>query len=168
MYIHCACYNLLFQGVWQLLNHPIVNVCILGDVQQIDHKEKFIIFYGKYLCCLVNLIKANTFIIVDDGTECIGCKWNKESSDNELNIKLGDLVRVLGRVTEFNGKKDIDATVISELIIILSNHKFDYTLFIVGKEQDPNSETLHWLETLKLKKTIYCIPFQLPQSYSNS
>lgn len=82
-------------------------------------------------------------MLVDDGTGVLSCaQWReKDDSDEGLFIpKLGQLVSVWGKVSEYRDVKQLTVTTIAE-------------------QEDPNSEPLHWLEVIHLKKTVYSRPF---------
>ena len=86
------------------------------------------------------------FSIVDDGTAVIACcQWRKaEDSDENLFIpKLGQLISVFGKVSEFREEKQL-------------------TVSTICPEEDPNVEPLFWLEVAHLKKMVYLKPFVIP------
>ena len=98
------------------------------------------------------LIKINCIIIylvlVDDTTGVLlCCQWRKEKdSDEGLFVpKLGQLVSIFGRVSEFRNERQLTIT----------------TIF---PEDDPNVEPFHWMEVALLKKTVYSKPFVVPPS----
>lgn len=83
---------------------------------------------------------------VDDGTAVIACcQWRKvDDSDENLFIpKLGQLISVFGKVSEFREEKQL-------------------TVSSICPEEDPNVEPLFWLEVAHLKKTVYSKPFVIP------
>lgn len=57
--------------------------------------------------------------------------------------ELGNLISVFGKLSEYNGRRQIR---VSNIMI----------------ETDPNVEPLHWLEVIQLKRTVYSRPFVLP------
>ena len=72
----------------------------------------------------------------------------EEDSERGLFIpKLGQLVAVWGKLSEYRDQKQLTVTA-----IIAQN--------------DPNAEPLHWLEVAYLKKTVYGVPFSLPPGVS--
>ena len=85
---------------------------------------------------------------VDDGTGVLPCcQWRKEpDSDEGLFIpRLGQLVSIFGRLSEFRDEKQL-------------------TIMTIFPEDDPNIEPLHWVEAALLKKTVYSKPFVVPSS----
>ena len=85
---------------------------------------------------------------VDDTTGVLlCCQWRKQKdSDDGLFIpKLGQLVSIFGRVSEFRNQTQL-------------------TIMTVFPEDDPNVEPLHWMEVALLKKTVYSKPFVVPPS----
>lgn len=48
-------YCITHVGVYRLLNHPITDVCIMGDVVMIDARTKFISYEGIHMNMLVLL-----------------------------------------------------------------------------------------------------------------
>lgn len=85
---------------------------------------------------------------MDDGTGVLSCtQWREvEDSDEGLFIpQLGQLVSIWGKLSEYRGAKQVTVTEIVE-------------------QADPNAEVLHWLEVIRLKRTVYSSPFSLPQS----
>ncbi|KAL5561721.1 hypothetical protein UlMin_031468 [Ulmus minor] len=109
-------------------------------------------------------LKPNKFLkfVVDDGTGCITCVlWlnhlhspyfsRRNPSDVRLianaanrfasEVKLGVTARVRGRITTYRGKVQIT---VSDVVV----------------ERDPNAETLHWLDCLRLARKVYDV---LPQ-----
>ncbi|KAK8968269.1 CST complex subunit STN1 [Platanthera guangdongensis] len=86
--------------------------------------------------------------LLDDGSGCIPCvlwlnhRFLPQSPPSDVHagkVRLGELVRVRGRVTGFRGVLQI--TVMDVLV-----------------ERDPNAETLHWLQCLKLARDCYDLP----------
>ena len=87
-------------------------------------------------------------LLVDDGTGVLPCcQWRKkEDSDEGLFIpRLGQLVSIYGRVSEYRDEKQL-------------------TIQNIFPEEDPNVEPLHWMEVALLKKTVYSKPFVVPPS----
>eukprot|EP00731_Ephydatia_muelleri_P027320 Em0019g193a len=116
-----------FSGVYSILNHPISNVHLLGDVVSISQKNKFIQYE------------------IDDGTGTIQCyHWRPvEGSDQGMVVpELGNLVSVFGKLSEYNGKRQI-------------------RVLNIMMETDPNVEPMHWLEVVQLKRTVYSRAFVL-------
>lgn len=62
------------------------------------------------------VIVCTYIITVDDGTGCIRCNWWRQTYTNmiEPDVDSGDLVRVIGKVSEYNERKDIIITSISQ------------------------------------------------------
>ena len=88
--------------------------------------------------------------LVDDGTGVLNCtQWRQENDGEEGIIKLGQLVSVWGRLSEYRNEKELTVTTIVE-------------------QKEPNSEPLHWLEIAHLKETIYNKPFSLPPGVSRT
>lgn len=87
-----------YKGVYTLLNHAVVDVWIMGDVLSIQVKEKYTVYR------------------VDDGTGSIRCIcWMNDSRlsvPRYFDIKHGDLVTVMGRVSEYDGRKNIETSLI--------------------------------------------------------
>ena len=71
--------------------------------------------------------------------------WRQEEdSDRGLVIpRLGQLVAMWGKLSEYREEKQLTVTAIVE-------------------QEDPNAEPLHWLEVAWLKRTVYSCPFSLP------
>jgi len=89
-------------------------------------------------------------IQVDDGSGVISCcQWRKvvDSDEGMVIPKLGQLVSVFGRVSEYREERQIKVNAITI-------------------EEDPNAEPLHWLEVIHLKRTVYSKPFSLPPGIS--
>jgi len=109
--------------------HPLLYVTLVGSVVKLQE------FHDS--------IKFN----LDDGTGSIGCRKWKNSSHVELKteIKLGDLLRVQGRINIFNKKREI---VVSKIVI---------------ENNIPNAEPLHWLEVISLTTDYYKKPFKIPK-----
>lgn len=87
---------------------------------------------------------------MDDGTAVINCtQWYlEEDSEKGLFIpRLGQLVAVWGKLSEYRNQKQLTVTTIAE-------------------QKDPNAEPLHWLEVAHLKKAVYSRPFSLPPGIS--
>ncbi|KAH9561765.1 hypothetical protein CY35_05G039500 [Sphagnum magellanicum] len=126
---------------------PVRKVEMLGVVVSTDQKERYIRF------------------ILDDGTACVPCVlWMNHSRlqvtnpkrlelelQNELTmslmrqVKLGQLLRVQGRLTVFNNQIQI-------------------TVSSLQGERDPNAEVLHWMECMRLASHCYDLE---PPSQSN-
>eukprot|EP00112_Aurelia_sp_Birch-Aquarium-sp1_P003823 Seg1430.16 transcript_id=Seg1430.16/GoldUCD/mRNA.D3Y31 product="CST complex subunit STN1" protein_id=Seg1430.16/GoldUCD/D3Y31 len=71
--------NQTIKGTFNLYDHVIIRVCIMGYVVSVDEKEAMFQY------------------VVDDGTGVITCcKWKKKSEDEEFysGIRLGMLVKV--------------------------------------------------------------------------
>lgn len=83
----------------------------------------------------------------------------------EPDVDSGDLVRVIGKVSEYNGRKDIIITSISQFTHNMAYSLNFQILCIIVKETNPNAELFHWLEINNLKKTVYNKPFVLPSSF---
>lgn len=102
-------------------------------------------------------LKPNHFLkfTVDDGTGCIPCiLWLNHLSSSYFSnrsnvqlasefanssasqVKIGALARVRGRITRYRGVVQI-------------------TVSDVAIERDPNAEILHWLDCMKLGRTVY-------------
>lgn len=96
------------------------------------------------------MLIISTLFLVDDGTGVLGCtQWYLED-DSERGLfipKLGQLVAVWGKLSEYRNQKQLTVTTIVE-------------------QNDPNAEPLHWLEVAYLKKTVYSRPFCLPPGVS--
>ena len=105
-------------GIWWYQTHPIKKVLITGIVA--GREERI----GKYTTILRMLTSFNWFRalgmvtdvaldLVDDGTGIIPCvQWHPNRSDAPqygVNISLGSLVRVRGRITEFRGTRQVTA-----------------------------------------------------------
>lgn len=77
---------------------------------------------------------------VDDGSGTIPCcRWrqSEESVDNgQEQLNLGQLVTVQGKISVFREQRQL-------------------TVDLIYAESDPNTETLLWLETVNLGKTVY-------------
>jgi len=77
---------------------------------------------------------------VDDGSGMIPCcRWRQsdESVDNgQEQLNLGQLVTVQGKISVFREQRQL-------------------TVDLIYAESDPNTETLLWLETVNLGKTVY-------------
>ena len=83
---------------------------------------------------------------MDDGTGVLSCtQWREvEDSDEGLSIpRLGQLVAVWGKLSEYREAKQLTVTAIVE-------------------QSDPNAEVLHWLEVIELKRNVYSVPFSPP------
>ena len=78
-------------------------------------------------------------------------QWReKEDSEEGLFIpRLGQLVSVFGRLSEFRDQRQL---VVSRIF----------------PEDDPNVEPLHWMEVALLRKTVYSKPFVVPPSIDQS
>lgn len=88
------------------------------------------------------------YTLVDDGTGVLPCcQWRKnEDSEEGLFVpRLGQLVSIFGRLSEYRNEKQLTIT---HLI----------------PEDDPNIEPVHWMEVALLKKTVYSKPFVVPPS----
>ncbi|KAJ3670813.1 hypothetical protein LUZ60_008239 [Juncus effusus] len=93
---------------------------------------------------------AHLLFLIDDGTGCVPCVlWlNPRSPPDPADpapevvrqqaelVKMGELVRVRGKVGVFRGEVQI---VLRDLVV----------------ETDPNMETLHWLDCVRLLKDCY-------------
>ncbi|RIB07224.1 hypothetical protein C2G38_2252757 [Gigaspora rosea] len=112
-------------------NHPIQEVDIIATVIAFEIKE------GK-----TKYIKY----ILDDGSATIGYVdfHNDDEPIMEPKFDRGTIIRVIGRIKEYNGKREISNS---------------YGRMWVMK--DPNAELLRWLEILTLKKEVYSRPFKM-------
>ncbi|KAI8998329.1 hypothetical protein BC832DRAFT_594939 [Gaertneriomyces semiglobifer] len=112
--------------------HPIRKVNVMGVVTGIEETSRCLRY------------------IVDDGTGSVPCvKWKDANHTQSAGagrdaVKLGMLVNVRGRVTEWRERE----IMVNSLVI----------------ERDPNREPLHWLTVLDLKATTYSKPFTVPSS----
>ncbi|CAG8690815.1 3084_t:CDS:2, partial [Cetraspora pellucida] len=116
-------------------NHPVKNVEIIAPITGIE-------VIGN------NIIKYR----LEDGSARIDCvnfgedgKCNKYVRDPKFDF--GTLVKVIGRINEYNGKR--------EIIFNTGN------IWVI---KDPNEELLRWLEILKLVENVYSKPFILPNN----
>jgi len=109
--------------------HPFLYVTLVGSIVKLQE------FHDS--------VKFN----LDDGTGTIGCRKWKNSDQMELNVeyKLGDLLRVQGRIHIFNEKREI---IVSKIVI---------------ENKNPNVELLHWLEVISLTNDFYKKPFKIPK-----
>ncbi|CAG8722198.1 7195_t:CDS:2 [Cetraspora pellucida] len=116
-------------------NHPVKNVEIIAPITGIEIIGNSIIKYR-----------------LEDGSARIDCvnfgedgKYNKYVRNPKFDF--GTLVKVIGRINEYNGKR--------EIIFNTGN------IWVI---KDPNEELLRWLEILKLVENVYSKPFILPNN----
>ncbi|KAG0472140.1 hypothetical protein HPP92_016686 [Vanilla planifolia] len=124
---------------------PVSRAEAVGVVVSLDRRPKLLHF------------------LLDDGSGCVPCViWLNDhllprsssvaSAARDLEVatvlehagkvRLGELVRVRGRVTVFRGELQITA---KDVLV----------------ERDPNAEILHWLRCIKLARDCYDLPRQL-------
>eukprot|EP01089_Gocevia_fonbrunei_P011165 TRINITY_DN24292_c0_g1_i1.p1 TRINITY_DN24292_c0_g1~~TRINITY_DN24292_c0_g1_i1.p1 ORF type:complete len:154 (-),score=17.91 TRINITY_DN24292_c0_g1_i1:58-519(-) len=111
---------------------PITNIELMGIVLSKESK-------GEY-----------TNIIVDDGSGTIQCAfWHQtnnliSSKKRALKridiIKIGDLIRIQGKINQFRNTKHIN-------------------IFKWVVEEDDSAELLHWLQTIHFTDKVYSVPF---------
>mmetsp|Transcript_46666 Transcript_46666/g.77775 ORF Transcript_46666/g.77775 Transcript_46666/m.77775 type:complete len:319 (+) Transcript_46666:238-1194(+) len=118
--------------------HPLNRIHILGIIVGKEFRHEKAIF------------------IVDDGTGIIPCVlWMSETDDPEapqcastaFEAQIGDLASFLGRPSRWK-------------------EQFQLVLQHFWIEKDPHAEILWWLNTMRLHKDVYSVPFQIPQGYS--
>jgi len=80
---------------------------------------------------------------VDDGFGTITCCHWTTSSYSAPEIGLGDCVRVLGRINEYKEQKQVNVHEIYQI-------------------EDYNTEVFHWLQTIRLRESVYSKPFEIP------
>ncbi|CAG8734233.1 27859_t:CDS:2 [Dentiscutata erythropus] len=113
-------------------NHPIQEVDIIATVTAFD----------------INEGKKYTKYTLDDGSATIEFTDFKNEDGPILEPKFdrGTVIRVIGKIKDYNGKREIG-----------NSYGRMWT------EKDPNAELLRWLEILTLKKDVYSRPFILPK-----
>lgn len=92
--------------------------------------------------CVVELVSKATreIFVVDDGTGVIMCCRPVSAGGGAAGgPSLGDLVRVRGSMGEFRGNREIHITDLSRV-------------------RDPNAEMLHWVQAVKLDRSVYSKP----------
>ncbi|KAG9441928.1 hypothetical protein H6P81_017782 [Aristolochia fimbriata] len=122
-----------------LNGRPVSKLEIVGIVVSCERKERFLKF------------------VVDDGSGCIPCiLWLNQlqstyfarvnpsdveliasaATDHASKIQLGILVRIRGKISIY---RDMLQMIVADVLV----------------ERDPNAETLHWLECIRLAKNCY-------------
>ncbi|KAJ3288843.1 CST complex subunit STN1 [Borealophlyctis nickersoniae] len=118
--------------VYYLYTHPVRKVELTGLIVRKDESSNFVSY------------------TVDDGTGAVPCiYWFPEDQrfvSSRATCKLGELVRVMGRITDFRGSRQI-------------------TINNITTEADPNVELLRWIEALELRENVYRQPFTISNSY---
>ncbi|KAL3680012.1 hypothetical protein R1sor_022968 [Riccia sorocarpa] len=126
-------------GVFRRNGRPVKKVEILGLVVSVNRRDSYVSFK------------------VDDGTGCVPCilwtnhykssyfaHWRRDELELQAGIaesgakkvKLGCLLRVMGRLSGFRNQLQIT---------VLSLHE----------ENDPNAEVFHWLQCMRLALQFY-------------
>ncbi|KAL2613025.1 hypothetical protein R1flu_024717 [Riccia fluitans] len=126
-------------GIFCRKGRPVKKVEMLGLVVSVDRRDSYVSFK------------------LDDGTGCVPCilwtnhykssyfaHWRREELELQAaiaesgakNVKLGCLLRVMGRLSGFRSQLQIT---------VLSLHE----------EKDPNAEVFHWLQCMKLALQSY-------------
>ncbi|KAI8583493.1 hypothetical protein K450DRAFT_221466 [Umbelopsis ramanniana AG] len=95
---------------------------------------------------IVGLEQNNTMIIytVDDGFGTIPCCNWAVRTYAEPEFELGQSVRVLGRISDYKNQRQINIHEIYRMV-------------------DYNMEILHWLQTIRLRESVYSKPFDIPK-----
>ncbi|KAJ3326479.1 CST complex subunit STN1 [Blyttiomyces sp. JEL0837] len=118
--------------IYQNYNRPIRKVEICGVITAKHERDSNVNYY------------------VDDGSSTIPCVyWFPEElrmKHDRKTFKLGDLVNVTGRVSEYRFQRQV---IVNSIVV----------------ESDPNSELLHWLEVIDLKQTAYNVNMVLPKDH---
>ncbi|KAI9595876.1 hypothetical protein BDF19DRAFT_495866 [Syncephalis fuscata] len=148
--------KLLCKQVHELTTGPTNGIYILNKT----HLIQKVSLVG--VVTAVELRRGMHLYTVDDGTDCVVTvywlnKYKINVDDNNTTTavdqashkkiilpSVGDLVLVSGRLTEFNDERQID---IGDLAVT----------------NDPNAESLHWLEVLQLERDIYSKPPFVPE-----
>lgn len=108
------------------------------------------------------------FFVVDDNSDTIACYlWQKELLDDHIPLKLGDAVRVYGRIeTGPEGRRIATSEIRKYRFFFLcfnSTVKYTYIFFYVAvKLDDPNEELSHSVQTMVLDSE-YKKPYELPE-----
>ncbi|CAO3691850.1 unnamed protein product [Umbelopsis ramanniana] len=94
---------------------------------------------------IVGFEQNNTMIIytVDDGFGTIPCCNWAVRTYAEPEFELGQSVRILGRISVYKNQKQIN-------------------IHEIYKMDDFNMEVLHWLQTIRLRESVYSKPFDIP------
>ncbi|KAF9899327.1 CST complex subunit STN1 [Lobosporangium transversale] len=125
------------QGVYYHHTHAVRNVEIMGMIQLVHRRPKFILYN------------------VDDGTGAVQCiMWIPDQYQNIQDTdrvpalhmhELGQVIRVVGQPSEFKGH------------IQVTFHPGDAQICT-----DPNDETIFRLRVLNMERSIYSKPVRLP------
>ena len=125
-------------------------VRVAGLVVGVGETFKFISYQSQS-----HIQKTPNLAIVDDGSgkilPCVFWKNIKEDGhEDSPQLELGDLVSVIGRVSDFHQKRQLSVIEIGILWIQakIANSAQD-------KRDDPNFETLFALEALKTRKSVF-------------
>ncbi|KAI8097123.1 uncharacterized protein BX664DRAFT_325609 [Halteromyces radiatus] len=123
------------------------------DLIQIPEYNDIYYFIGHPICeveicgVIVAVEQTHTMLtyFVDDGSGVVPCYWWKDIIDIEETILLGTCVLVQGQVSSFKGGRQIK---IQDLAIV----------------NNPNTEVLHYLEVMTLRRGQYKTPFIIPDN----
>ncbi|KAJ3023404.1 CST complex subunit STN1 [Thoreauomyces humboldtii] len=135
-WVHC---RLSCRDVLALVPHPTIQDVYFHGAHPVRKVEITGIVVGK------EESSALISYSVDDGTAVLPCvSWFSQQEKFQAHrdtIPLGYLVKVTGRIADFRSKRQL-------------------TVNSIVSEEDPNVETLRWLETVELTTTVYDAPAQ--------
>ncbi|GAB5588064.1 hypothetical protein Unana1_02964 [Umbelopsis nana] len=131
-----------YPDLYQYDARTISNVEITGTVVGVEQTHHMVIY------------------TVDDGFGTITCCHWTTSSYSAPEIGLGDCVRVLGRINEYKEQKQVNV----HEIYVHADRESATEHHAVTKDQieDYNTEVFHWLQTIRLRESVYSKPFEIP------
>ena len=115
-----------------LSSHPLTSVELVGVIVGVDRRERWVGY------------------LVDDSTGVVQCKvWGGEGGEEKgwgwmeggeegdgERLGLGVVVRVMGRVVEWRGEREVNVS-------------------CIRVERDEGAEMLHWMECIRLYEDVY-------------
>mgnify|MGYP002803539409 FL=1 len=138
--LYWANVKLFIRDVFKLKNYPGFK----GVYAISNHPIVHVLVVGYIV--MVGKREKLTNYLVDDGTGRISCcVWRDQNRETDLvEATFGDLVTMMGKISTFREERQIT---VSNFYI----------------ETDPNAETFHWLDVMKLRE-IYEKPFELTEN----
>ncbi|KAL1915638.1 uncharacterized protein VTP21DRAFT_6397 [Calcarisporiella thermophila] len=124
----------------------------LLDIHKLEYREDYDIYFFKgrplrfteIVGVVVGIERKENFIIyiLDDATATLPCIcWHIPHQEMKMNIELGSLIRVRGKLGMWKEERQVSTSNIQEI-------------------NDPNEEVLHMLEVRRLHE-VYSTPFQM-------
>ena len=86
-------------------------------------------------------------------------KWKSHISES-LELELGCIVRVFGKIHVYQNRREISTKYIrTSFDLPRLDNSIQIHLTIVDVESDPYIEIQHWLESIKLHSEVYSLQF---------